>query len=92
VRSLDVAWADEAVVPTLKATAGAETLAYTPDAAAAVDTVRRGDASAAVLLAPPAVEQVLDVADAGAFMPPKATFFTPKVPSGIVFLHYTDAA
>jgi uncharacterized protein (DUF1015 family) len=91
VRSLDVAWADEVVVPVLKATAGARMLAYTPDAAAAVDAVRRGDASATVLLAPPAVRQVLDVADAGAVMPPKATFFTPKVPSGIVFLRYGSA-
>jgi len=34
------------------------------------------------------VEDVLAVADAAAFMPPKATFFTPKVPSGLVFLNY----
>ncbi len=91
VRSLDVAWADEVVVPALKAAAGAETLAYTPDAAAALETIRRREAAAAVLLAPPAVSEVLDVADAGAVMPPKATFFTPKVPSGIVFLRYAGA-
>ena len=91
VRSLDVAWADEVVLPVLKAAAGAETLSYTPDAAAAVGAVHEGEASAAVLLAPPAVSQVLDVADAGGVMPPKATFFTPKVASGIVLLRYAAA-
>jgi uncharacterized protein (DUF1015 family) len=91
VRSLDVAWADEVVMPVLAAAAGTATLAYTPDTAAAAEAVRRGTATAAVLLAPPAVGQVLDVADAQAFMPPKATFFTPKVPSGVVFLRYADA-
>ena len=91
VRALDVAWADEVVLPVLKAAAGARMLAYTPDAAAAIGAVHRGEASATVLLAPPAVGQVLDVADAGAVMPPKATFFTPKVPSGVVFLRYGSA-
>jgi uncharacterized protein (DUF1015 family) len=33
------------------------------------------------------VEKVVDVADAGAVMPQKATYFIPKVPSGLVFLN-----
>lgn len=88
VASLDVAWADGLVVPPLKQAAGAEKLSYTPDLKAAVGAVRGGEAGAAVLLNPPAVEDVLAVADAAGFMPPKATFFTPKVPSGLVFLNY----
>jgi uncharacterized protein (DUF1015 family) len=32
------------------------------------------------------VEQVLAVADDGAFMPQKSTYFLPKVPSGLVVL------
>ncbi len=88
VRLLDVAWADTVVVPPLARSAGTETLRYTPDFDAALRAVHAGEAGAAVLLNPPAVEQVLAVADAGAFMPPKATFFTPKVPSGLVFLRY----
>jgi uncharacterized protein (DUF1015 family) len=86
VRLLDVAWADHAVIPALQS--GTEGLRYTPDLDAALAAVRKGEAAAAVLLNPPAVEQVLAVADAGAFMPPKATFFTPKVPSGLVFLRF----
>ena len=84
VRALDVAWTDHVLIPTLQSRT--QGLRYTPDLHAALAAVRNGEAGAAVLLNPPAVEQVLAVADAGAFMPPKATFFTPKVPSGLVFL------
>ncbi|MBI2535388.1 MAG: DUF1015 domain-containing protein [Gemmatimonadetes bacterium] len=88
VGSLDVAWADTLVVPWLKQAAGEKTLRYTPDLEIALRVVRDGEAGAAVLLNPPGVEDVLAVADAAEFMPPKATFFTPKVPSGLVFLNY----
>jgi len=37
-----------------------------------------------VLLNPTRVDQVLAVADAGDVMPPKSTYFIPKVPSGLV--------
>ncbi|WP_019814207.1 DUF1015 family protein [Saccharomonospora saliphila] len=37
----------------------------------------------AFLLHPPTVEQVMAVADAGAVMPPKSTFFTPKACAGL---------
>ncbi len=37
---------------------------------------------------PTGVEQVLAVADAGAFMPQKSTYFAPKVPSGLVILSW----
>jgi uncharacterized protein (DUF1015 family) len=88
VRNLDVAWADHLIVPALQRAAGRMTLEYSPDASAALRAVGSGQAQAAVLLRPPAVEDVLAVADAGAFMPPKATYFAPKVPSGLAFLRY----
>jgi hypothetical protein len=87
VRALDVAWADTAVIPRLQSGAGA--LRYSADLDLALRWVRSGEAGAAVLLNPPAVDQVFAVADAGAFMPPKATFFAPKVPSGLVFLRHS---
>jgi uncharacterized protein (DUF1015 family) len=37
-----------------------------------------------VLLNPTRIEQVFAVADAGDVMPPKSTYFFPKVPSGLV--------
>ncbi len=92
VRSLDVAWADAVVVLGLARSGGTDGLRYTPDLDQAMRAVREREAGAAVLLNPPAVEQVLAVADAGAFMPPKATFFAPKVPSGLVFLHYGEGS
>lgn len=88
VGSLDVAWADTLVVPPLKQAAGDVGLTYTPDLEVALQAIGGGEAGAAVLLNPPAVRDVLAVADAAEFMPPKATFFTPKVPSGLVFLNY----
>ncbi len=91
VRALDVAWTDQLVVPVLRRIAGEAPLGYTSDVAAAREALARGEAGAAVLLRPPTVADVLAVADAGAFMPPKATYFTPKVPSGLVFLRYEAA-
>jgi uncharacterized protein (DUF1015 family) len=84
VRALDVARVEALVVkPILHADASTPTLRYTADAAEALTSVRQG-ASAAVLLNPTRVEQVFAVADAGDVMPPKSTYFAPKVPSGLV--------
>jgi uncharacterized protein (DUF1015 family) len=85
VRALDVARIEALVVRSiLGAGTSTPTLAYTPDSHAAFDAVRSGRAAAAVLLNPPKVEQVFAVADAGDVMPPKSTYFVPKVPSGLV--------
>ncbi len=61
-----------------------EGVTYTPDAAAAVAAVDRGDAEAAFLLEPVTVEQVARFAHAGETMPQKSTFFYPKLTSGLV--------
>lgn len=47
--------------------------------------VESGGSDCAFLLRPTPVAQVREVAAAGATMPPKSTYFFPKVPSGIVF-------
>jgi uncharacterized protein (DUF1015 family) len=84
VRALDVARVEALVVkPLLHADPSTPTLRYTADAREALASVRQG-ASAAVLLNPTRVEQVFAVADAGDVMPPKSTYFAPKVPSGLV--------
>jgi uncharacterized protein (DUF1015 family) len=85
VRDLDVAWIESLVVQQIIA-AGTSTpiVRYVPDAREALDAVQRGGAAAAVLLNPTRVEQVFAVADAGDVMPPKSTYFIPKVPSGLV--------
>src|SRR3712207_3475383 len=60
-------------------------LAYARTAEEARERVDAGEAGAAFLMAPTPVEQIRDVAAAGEVMPPKSTYFYPKVPTGIVF-------
>jgi uncharacterized protein (DUF1015 family) len=92
VASLDVMRVDELVVKPLLAAAGeGATLEYESDAHEAIQVVRAGAAGAAVLLNPTPVERVIAVADAGEVMPPKSTYFYPKVPSGLVGMRYPRA-
>jgi uncharacterized protein (DUF1015 family) len=59
-------------------------VAHTQDAAAAATAVERGEAQAAFLVRPSTVDELIAVADAGDRMPPKSTYFSPKVPAGLV--------
>ena len=86
VLELDVAKIDRLLVDLLRIEAGMQAVTYEPSSRIVTQTVDRGAASAGVLVNPVAVEQVLAVADAGAFMPQKSTFFVPKVPSGLAIL------
>ena len=47
--------------------------------------MQSGDYDAAFFMAPTPIEQVQEVAAAGESMPPKSTYFFPKVPTGLVF-------
>jgi uncharacterized protein (DUF1015 family) len=60
-------------------------LGYARDAEQALELVRSGEYDAAFLMAPTPVERVRAVAAAGESMPPKSTYFFPKVPTGLVF-------
>src|SRR3954454_21187842 len=60
-------------------------LAYSKDFADAREAVESGRADAAFFMRATPVEQVRPVADAGESMPPKSTFFYPKIPTGLVF-------
>lgn len=46
--------------------------------------VDRGEAAIAFSLHPTSIEQLMAIADAGAIMPPKSTWFEPKLRSGMV--------
>jgi uncharacterized protein (DUF1015 family) len=59
-------------------------IGYTTNIKEAVNKVVRGDFSAAFILNPTTVEQVRDIADHGLVMPRKATYFYPKVTTGLV--------
>ena len=49
-----------------------------------VNAVRSGEAIAGVLLRPVSVEEIRRTADERLLMPPKSTFFTPKLQTGLV--------
>jgi uncharacterized protein (DUF1015 family) len=89
-RSLDAA-ALEALI--LKGPLGMSTddiaakrgLSYCSDLNETIARLDRKEAQAAFFLRPTPVEQVRAVADAGETMPPKSTFFFPKLLTGIAF-------
>jgi uncharacterized protein (DUF1015 family) len=70
------------------AAAGGE-VDYTASPAELLDAVTCHGATG-VLVRPTPVGQVLAVADAGATMPPKSTYFVPKVPSGLLILPFDE--
>ena len=59
-------------------------LFYARDTAEALAKVGSGEFEAAFLMRPTPVEQVRDVAAAGENMPPKSTFFFPKLLTGLL--------
>jgi uncharacterized protein (DUF1015 family) len=60
-------------------------LFYARDTAEALAMVRSGEYDAAFLMRPTPVGQVRDVAAAGENMPPKSTYFYPKLLTGLLF-------
>jgi uncharacterized protein (DUF1015 family) len=50
------------------------------------DAVDRGEGAVAFSLYPVTIDQLMDIADADAIMPPKSTWFEPKLRSGL-FIH-----
>ena len=50
------------------------------------DRVDSGEMAVAFAMYPTTMEDLMDIADAGAIMPPKSTWFEPKLRSGI-FIH-----
>jgi uncharacterized protein (DUF1015 family) len=62
-----------------------EGIGYARDDEDAIASVERGDYDAAFLMRPAPVSQIRDVAQAAENMPPKSTYFFPKVLTGLVF-------
>lgn len=61
---------------------------FTNEADEAVDETRKGIFDFAFLVPPTTVEEVRNVADNHLYMPPKSTYFYPKILSGLVFYKY----
>jgi uncharacterized protein (DUF1015 family) len=78
VRALDGLWLEHVL-------AGVEhTVTYQHGVDLVVDTVKSGAATGAVLIRPVSVEEIERTAREGLLMPPKSTFFTPKLRTGLV--------
>ncbi|CAB4865065.1 unannotated protein [freshwater metagenome] len=60
-------------------------LGYSRSDAEAVELVTAGSYDVAFFLPGATVAQIGEIAAAGVNMPPKSTFFTPKVPTGLIF-------
>ena len=86
VRSLAVAIADQVFIRGIveKLFGRAVKLRYTSVEQEARAAVLTGNEALAVILPPTKLEEVRAVSDAGEFMPPKSTYFAPKVPTGVV--------
>jgi uncharacterized protein (DUF1015 family) len=59
-------------------------LGYARDGMHALNLIDSGEYDAAFMLPPIPVEQIQEVAAAGESMPPKSTYFFPKVPTGLL--------
>jgi hypothetical protein len=78
VRSLDGVWMEQVLD-------GVDhTVSYQHDVDRVVDAVTSGDFTAAVLIRPVSVAEIERTAREGVVMPPKSTFFTPKLLTGLV--------
>lgn len=64
-------------------------ISYTPDRSEAVRRVESGEADCAFILRPPRVADVFERARRGRTMPQKATYFFPKLVSGLI-IHPVD--
>ena len=78
LRALDGLWLEH----TLDGSAAEVTYQHGLDETVAA--VRGGDASAAVLIRPVSVEEIRRTAEQRLLMPPKSTYFTPKLRTGLV--------
>jgi uncharacterized protein (DUF1015 family) len=88
---LEIAVIEREVVQPLRAAAGADaSVSYSANPGEVFDAVGRRAVAAGVLVRPTPVERVLEVADAGGILPPKSTYFVPKVPSGLVIQQFGD--
>jgi uncharacterized protein (DUF1015 family) len=78
VRALDGAWLEHVLAEV------AHSVTYQHGVDNVVDAVANGDVSAAVLIRPVSVAEIERTAREGLLMPPKSTFFTPKLRTGLV--------
>jgi len=65
-----------------------EEISFTQDHYESIDLIHKGSLDLAFFLPPTSVEEVKGIADNALYMPPKSTFFYPKILTGLVFCKY----
>jgi uncharacterized protein (DUF1015 family) len=65
-----------------------EEIGFVNEVSEAVQLVNEGKSDLALFVPPTTVDEVRDVADRGLYMPPKSTYFFPKLLTGLVFHKY----
>ncbi len=65
-----------------------EEISFTQDHYESIDLVQKGSVDLAFFLPSTTVDEVKKVAENGLYMPPKSTFFYPKILTGLVFYQY----
>lgn len=78
VRALDGAWLEAALDGV------AVDVGYQHGVSEVLELLRSGTADAAVLIRPTSIDEIRRTADERLLMPPKSTFFTPKLRTGVV--------
>ncbi|MCX5812379.1 MAG: DUF1015 domain-containing protein [Proteobacteria bacterium] len=63
-------------------------ISFTQESYESISIVKKGDFDLALFLPPTTVEEVKDIADHSLYMPPKSTFFYPKILTGLIFYKY----
>lgn len=91
LKALDVVILHRLVFRTILGLHDDSTITFTPDEHFALEEVRSGRYTAAFFLAPTPVGQVVERVMAGERLPPKTTYFYPKLVSGLVF-HKLDSS
>ena len=65
-----------------------EEISFTQDHFGSADEIKAGSLDLAFFLPPTTADEVKGIADNSLFMPPKSTFFYPKILTGLVFYQY----
>jgi len=68
--------------------AGDEEISFTQDHYESVDLVQKGSVDLALFLPSTTVDEVKNIAENNLYMPPKSTFFHPRILTGLVFCKY----
>jgi uncharacterized protein (DUF1015 family) len=84
VRALDGAYLEHALADLVGTDGGPIEVTYQHGVRQVLDLLRAGEADAAVLIRPTSIDEIRRTAIERLLMPPKSTFFTPKLRTGLV--------